>query len=209
MAQAVSRRPPTAETRIRSQVSLCGICVGQNGTGTGSSPSTSVFPCQFHSTGAPLHGKMKKLIIFLFIFITGLHKKPQGCCASVVSTAGPFITKKSTKFSTIIQYEISWKSIPPFLVLLIHKDGRSRCNRNSIRLQIRLKSGANLQQLIKPLVGFFHEKRGQAMFIVCTYKWYLFGRQSWLQIINKLLHPLPAEQQFSHLPHSREFSGTA
>jgi hypothetical protein len=31
------------------------------------------FPCQFHSTGAPLLGKMKKLIIFLFIFITGLH----------------------------------------------------------------------------------------------------------------------------------------
>jgi hypothetical protein len=24
--------------------------------------STSVFPCQFHSTGAPLHGKTKKLI---------------------------------------------------------------------------------------------------------------------------------------------------
>jgi hypothetical protein len=28
-------------------------------------PSTSVFPCQFHSTGVPLHGKMKKLIIFI------------------------------------------------------------------------------------------------------------------------------------------------
>ena len=35
------------------------------------SPSTLVFPCQFLSTGAPLLGKMKKkLIIFLFIFIT-------------------------------------------------------------------------------------------------------------------------------------------
>jgi hypothetical protein len=30
------------------------------------------FPYQFHSTGAPLLIKMKKLIIF----ITGLHKKP-------------------------------------------------------------------------------------------------------------------------------------
>jgi hypothetical protein len=35
---------------------------------------SSVFPCQFHSTGAPLLGKMKKLI--LFFFITGLHNKP-------------------------------------------------------------------------------------------------------------------------------------
>jgi hypothetical protein len=35
------------------------------------SPSTSVSPCQFHSTGAPLLGKMKKLI-----FITELHNKP-------------------------------------------------------------------------------------------------------------------------------------
>jgi hypothetical protein len=29
-------------------------------------PSTSVFPCKFHSTGAPLLGKKKKLIIFHF-----------------------------------------------------------------------------------------------------------------------------------------------
>jgi hypothetical protein len=28
------------------------------------------------------------------IFITGLHNKPQGCCASVASAAGPFKTKK-------------------------------------------------------------------------------------------------------------------
>jgi hypothetical protein len=34
------------------------------------------FPCQFHSSGVPLLGKMKKLITFLFIFITGLHNKP-------------------------------------------------------------------------------------------------------------------------------------
>jgi hypothetical protein len=56
----------------------------------GFSPSTSVFPCQFHSTGVPLLGKTKKTLI---IFITGLHNKLQGCGASVVSAAGPF-TKK-------------------------------------------------------------------------------------------------------------------
>jgi hypothetical protein len=47
-------------------------------------PSTSVFPCQFHSTGTPLHGKMKKLI-----FITGLHNKLQDSGASVASAVGP------------------------------------------------------------------------------------------------------------------------
>jgi hypothetical protein len=60
MAQAVSRRPATAEARVRSWVSPCGICVGQSDTGTGFSASTSVFPCQFHSTGAPLLGKGQK-----------------------------------------------------------------------------------------------------------------------------------------------------
>jgi hypothetical protein len=60
MAHAVSRRPLTPEARIRSRVSPRGICGGQSGAGTGFSPSTSVFPCQFHSTGAPLLGKMKK-----------------------------------------------------------------------------------------------------------------------------------------------------
>jgi hypothetical protein len=54
------------------------------------SPEYFVFPCQFHSTVAPLHGKTKTLIIF----ITGLHNKPQGCGASVASAAGPSPQKK-------------------------------------------------------------------------------------------------------------------
>jgi hypothetical protein len=91
MAQAVSRRPLTAEARVRSRVSPCGIFRGQSGTGSGFSPSTSVFPWQFHSTGAPLLGKMKKRLI---IFITGLHSKPQGCGASVAFAAEPFTKTK-------------------------------------------------------------------------------------------------------------------
>jgi hypothetical protein len=51
--------------------------------------------------------KWKKLIIFLFI--TGLHNKPQGCGASVASAAGPFCTpppppKKRYRLQTI-QYD--------------------------------------------------------------------------------------------------------
>jgi hypothetical protein len=60
MAQAVSRRPLTAEARVRSLVGPCVICGGQSGTGTGFSPITSVFLCQFHSTGGPLLGKNGK-----------------------------------------------------------------------------------------------------------------------------------------------------
>jgi hypothetical protein len=55
VAQAVSRRPFTAEFRVRSRVRPCGICGGQSGIGAGFSPSTLVFPCQFHSTAAQLH----------------------------------------------------------------------------------------------------------------------------------------------------------
>jgi hypothetical protein len=35
MAQAVSRRLPTAAAWVRAQVRLCGICGGQSGTGAG------------------------------------------------------------------------------------------------------------------------------------------------------------------------------
>jgi hypothetical protein len=44
MAQAVSRRPLTAEARFRSRVSPCGICGGQSGTGTGFFPVYIGFP---------------------------------------------------------------------------------------------------------------------------------------------------------------------
>jgi hypothetical protein len=52
MAQAVCRRPLTAETQVRARVSPCGICGGQSGTGTAFSSSSYVFLCQFHSTVA-------------------------------------------------------------------------------------------------------------------------------------------------------------
>jgi hypothetical protein len=50
MAPAVSRRPVTVEAPARSHVSPCDICCEQSGTETGFSPSTSLLPCQYHST---------------------------------------------------------------------------------------------------------------------------------------------------------------
>jgi hypothetical protein len=52
MAEAVSCRLVTAVARLRFQISLCEICGGQSGTGTGFSSRASVFPhsvsfCQY------------------------------------------------------------------------------------------------------------------------------------------------------------------
>jgi hypothetical protein len=44
MAQAVSHRPLIAEAQGRARVSPCGIYGEQNGSGTGFSLSSSVFP---------------------------------------------------------------------------------------------------------------------------------------------------------------------
>jgi hypothetical protein len=54
MAETVSRRPLTAEAQVRSHARTHEICGVHSGPGTDFSPSTSVFPCQFHSTNAPL-----------------------------------------------------------------------------------------------------------------------------------------------------------
>jgi hypothetical protein len=45
MAQAVSRRPPTAEVRVWSRVGPCGICGLLSGTGIGFFPEYFGFPC--------------------------------------------------------------------------------------------------------------------------------------------------------------------
>jgi hypothetical protein len=47
--QAASLRPFTAEARIRSRVNPCGIPDGQSGTGTGLSPTSSIFSCLYIS----------------------------------------------------------------------------------------------------------------------------------------------------------------
>jgi hypothetical protein len=73
MAQAVRRQPPTAEARVRSRGHFTWDLWWTKWHWDRFFPSTYVFPCQFHSTGAPLLVKLKNKLI---IFIKGLHKKP-------------------------------------------------------------------------------------------------------------------------------------
>jgi hypothetical protein len=49
--------PGISKIKKKNRVSPCGIYGGQIGTGTGFSPSTSVFTCEFHSPGASLKRK--------------------------------------------------------------------------------------------------------------------------------------------------------
>jgi hypothetical protein len=57
----------------------------------------------------------KKLIVFLFIFITGLHNNPQGCGASVASAAGPFSTKKNWGITELLWNNMEKSSTDIFM----------------------------------------------------------------------------------------------
>jgi hypothetical protein len=61
MAQAVCHRPLTADAWVCTPVSPCGICGGQNGTGTGFSPSSSVFA--YHSAVALTHARSEMVAV--------------------------------------------------------------------------------------------------------------------------------------------------
>jgi hypothetical protein len=63
-----------------------GFVVDKVALGQAPPPSTSVFPCQYHSTCTPLLGKIKKkLIIFLFIIIIII----TGCTISLKAAVRP------------------------------------------------------------------------------------------------------------------------
>jgi hypothetical protein len=52
MAEVVNCQPVSAEARVCPWLSVCGVCGGLSGTGTGFSLSSSVSPCQYHTTMA-------------------------------------------------------------------------------------------------------------------------------------------------------------
>jgi hypothetical protein len=70
-------------------------------------PSTSIFPSQFHSSGAPLHGKAKKLITI----VTGWHSKPQGCGPPVASASEPSAIKKAHRIGHILRRNCLLKDV--------------------------------------------------------------------------------------------------
>jgi hypothetical protein len=52
MTQAISRRLLNTEARVHARVKPCGNCSGQSVTETGSSPSSLILPCKYHSAVA-------------------------------------------------------------------------------------------------------------------------------------------------------------
>jgi hypothetical protein len=51
--KSIKYAAPGHTTQGQSQGSLCGICGLSSDNGTKSSPSASIFPCQYHPTNAP------------------------------------------------------------------------------------------------------------------------------------------------------------
>jgi hypothetical protein len=93
MAQAVSRRPVTAEAGVRSRVVHVGHVVDKVALGQVFIPVFRFSPVTLlHRCSITRKNKKEKLIIC----ITMLHNMPQGCGASVASAAGPFSTQKET-----------------------------------------------------------------------------------------------------------------
>jgi hypothetical protein len=58
MVQAVGHRSVTVEARVRLQSSPCEICGEKSGNGVCFSPTTSVFPCRYHTTNDPYSSYM-------------------------------------------------------------------------------------------------------------------------------------------------------
>jgi hypothetical protein len=73
MAQAVSRRALTAEARVRSRGQSMWDLWWTNWHWDMFLSEYFGFPCQYHSTGAPLNWKSRNNLV---TFVTRLHNKP-------------------------------------------------------------------------------------------------------------------------------------
>jgi hypothetical protein len=73
MAQVVRDWPLTTKAQVHAWLSPRGICGGQSGTRTGFSLSSSLLPCQYHSTMA-LHAHISLTALFLkLLSVMGWH----------------------------------------------------------------------------------------------------------------------------------------
>jgi hypothetical protein len=111
MAQAVNRRPLTAEAQVRARVSLCGICCGKSGTGTGFSQSSSVYPCQYHST------------VYLHTHWDTLHCTH---CTHLGMNIRPFVGRGSETYSHPIDMNINGMNLRTMLLADIFWVPRTR-----------------------------------------------------------------------------------
>jgi hypothetical protein len=97
MAQAVSRRPLTAEARVRSRGLSMWDLWWKKWHWDRFFFQYFGFPLSISFHHCSIKMKSRKNLI---IFLTGLHNKPQGCGASVASAAGPF-SKKNSFYRTL------------------------------------------------------------------------------------------------------------
>jgi hypothetical protein len=104
IAQAVSRRPFTAEAQILSRSSLCEICSGQSGTGTGLSPRLRFSPV---SIIPPMLHTHLRLRVVLTRRTTGRSLGTFGKQCFFFSEIGAYWVEKYF-YSTVGQWHRSW-----------------------------------------------------------------------------------------------------